>query len=217
MLVINMKNYAEAAGGGAGRMAEAAGRAAARHGVRVAVAPPLHLLHEAAGRGADVLAQHADDAGAGGTTGSVAPELLARAGVAGSIINHSERRVAEGTVAAVVGRLRALGMASVACAAGAEEAGRLARLGPDYVAVEPPELIGTGRSVSSERPGLIREAAEAVAAAGGPRLLCGAGIASAGDVRAARRLGAAGVLVASGVVRAASWDEAVGELAGAML
>lgn len=47
-----MKNYAEAAGGGAGRMAEAAGRAAREHGVRVAVAPPPHLLHEAAGPGA---------------------------------------------------------------------------------------------------------------------------------------------------------------------
>ena len=217
MLVINCKNYPEVSGGRIARFVRAAERAARRHGVDVAVAPPQHLIGAVAGAGVRILAQHVDDAAPGGTTGFVVPELLKESGVAGSIINHSEHRVSPASIRGAVARLRGLGMASVLCVRDVAEARRYAGLGPDYVAIEPPELIGSGRAVSRERPGLISRAAAAVGGAGNSTgLLCGAGIVSGEDVSRAVELGASGVLVASGIVKAASWSRAMSEFAGAL-
>ncbi|CAI9831366.1 MAG: triose-phosphate isomerase [Nitrosopumilus sp.] len=212
MLLVNCKNYEAASGRGLARMLSAARAAAKRHGTVVAIAPPHHMLAAAAGRGVPVFAQHVDTEGPGGTTGRVVPELLAGIGVAGSIINHSERRVGMRHAAEAISRLEKLGMTSVACAGGPAEAGRMAALGPDYVAVEPPSLIGTGRSVSVHRPGVITAAARAVSG-GRSRLLCGAGITSGADAQKASELGASGVLVASGVVKAPDWGRAISDLA----
>lgn len=219
LFVINCKNYAEACtADGLERLARIAGDAGARHGIDVAVAPPQHMVGLLAARGAvPVLAQHVDDTDAGGTTGFVSADLLKRAGAAGSLVNHSEHRVDQGAIEGAVGRLRSLGMISVLCARDVGEARRFAGLDPDYVAVEPPELIGSGRAVSVERPELVSEAAAAVRDAGGrTRLLCGAGIVSGRDVAKAAELGSAGILVASGIIRADSWERAICEFAGAM-
>jgi len=45
-----------------------------------------------------------------------------------------------------------LGLITVVCANDNIVAAAVAKLNPDYVAVEPPELIGTGISVSTARP-----------------------------------------------------------------
>ena len=72
---------------------------------------------------------------------------------------------------------------------------------PDYVAIEPPELIGSGIPVSKADPGIVRNS---VAAVTDPnvKVLCGAGISKGEDVKAALELGTVGVLLASGVVKA---------------
>lgn len=217
MLVINCKNYTEASGRRLDSILRAAAAARRRHRVEVAVAPPPPLAARCARRGVRIFAQHVDCAGPGGTTGSSVPEVLRACGVSGSLVNHSERRVGARESACAVERLRSLGMTSVACARTPREARAMALLGPDYVAVEPPDLIGSGRAVSLERPGIVREAARAVASAGTRSvLLCGAGIVSGRDARRAAELGSSGVLVASGVVRAASPARAVSELAAAL-
>jgi triosephosphate isomerase (EC 5.3.1.1) len=64
------------------------------------------------------------------------------------------------------------------------------------VAIEPPELIGTGRAVSRVAPDVVRRGVEAVRSVSGDvKVLCGAGVTNGEDVRAALRLGAVGVLV----------------------
>lgn len=170
-----------------------------------------------------VLAQHTDDEGPGSTTGRTVAEAVRAAGADGSLVNHSERRVGREARGATIERLRAAGLLSIVCAATPSEAGQAAALAPDYVAIEPPELIGTGRAVSKEQPGLISRAARAVKRAAqdayppaGARLLCGAGIAAAGDVRRAVELGSSGVLVASGIVRAKDRAAAIDSFAGAL-
>jgi len=215
MLVLNCKNYAEATGSRLARLYRAAEASSRRHGARIAIAPPPHLVSAARSRRVATLAQHADDRGPGSTTGHVVPELLRAAGVAGSIINHSEHRLRPAEIRAVIGRLRSLGMSSIACARTAPEAARIAALGPDYVAIEPPSLIGSGTAISRARPGLIRDAARAVSRSRS-RLLCGAGIVSGEDVARAGELGAEGILVASGVVKARSPARALDELASRM-
>ena len=68
------------------------------------------------------------------------------------------------------------------------------------IAVEPPELIGGDISVSKAGPEIIERAVDFV---GKNQVLVGAGIRDLEDVTIALKLGACGVLVASGVVKVA--------------
>lgn len=217
MLVINCKNYMEVSGSGMENLMGAIRAASKAHGAKIAIAPPIHMAGMLAGLEIPIISQHADNASVGGTTGFVIPEMLKASGVAGSLINHSERRISPENIRSLVPRLQKLGMISIVCARDAAEAGQYAELGPDYVAVEPPELIGSGRSVSTHRPELISRASQAVRDAGGrSRLLCGAGIVSGDDVARAMELGSEGILVASGIVKADNWKSKISEFASAM-
>jgi triosephosphate isomerase len=74
---------------------------------------------------------------------------------------------------------------------------------PDITSVEPPELIGTGISVSKAKPEIVTDTVKLVHKVD-PKMiiLCGAGISTAEDVFIALKLGTRGVLVASGIVKA---------------
>ena len=204
LIVINFKNYKEAQGEGALRIARAAEAVSRRTGVPVIVAPPqVTLMQVARSVSIPVFAQHVDDVEPSSTTGFVPPESISASGASGSIINHSEHRLPEDAVGRLVRRMRDLGLTSLVCASTPDEAARLARFSPDYIAIEPPELIGTGRAVSRVAPDVISRGVEAVRAVSPDvTVLCGAGIASGDDVRASIELGAMGVLVSSAIVRA---------------
>lgn len=218
MLVVNCKNYIEMTGDRLGGLARDAAESARRYGIDIAVAPPHHLLGRFGDSSVTLLAQHVDTAGLGSTTGFVVPEMLKATGVSGSIINHSEHRISAEDVNLTVSRLRDLGMVSVVCTRDVEETARYALLEPDYLAIEPPELIGTGRSVSTERPELVSDAAKAVREAGtSTRLLCGAGIVTGDDVAKAIGLGSVGILVASGVAKAEHPGRVLDELAASFV
>jgi triosephosphate isomerase len=84
------------------------------------------------------------------------------------------------------------------------------------IAVEPPELIGSGIAVSKAKPEIITETVSRIRRINNDVvILCGAGITSGEDVRGALRLGTQGVLVASGVVKAKNQAAAIEDLAGA--
>ena len=73
---------------------------------------------------------------------------------------------------------------------------KYAKLNPTFIAIEPPELIGTGRAISTERPQLITKAVDSVKSAkNSTKLLCGAGIVSGKDVARAKELGSKGIPV----------------------
>ena len=129
------------------------------------------------------------------------PEAIRLAGGVGSLINHSEHRMHLDDIKKAVERCREAGLQSLVCVPDIGTEKKVVGFGPDMVAIEPPKLIGSGISVSKARPELIEDA---VANSGGIELLCGAGISTAEDVRAAVRLGARGVLVASAIVKSES-------------
>ena len=109
-------------------------------------------------------------------------------------------------------------MISVLCVKNVAEVKKYVKLNPDYIAIEPPELIGSGKAVSKEKPELITNAARAVKAAKNKtKLLCGAGIVSGDDVEKAIQLGSKGILVASGIVKSKNWNNAIDGFAKAML
>ena len=214
LLVLNLKVYPGHLGPGAERTArllEEAGRAA---GVRVAISPATpDLARVAASVSIPVLAQHVDPLDAGAHTGFVPPEALRAAGAWGSLVNHSEHPLSGVDVGNAVRRLENLGLVAVVCARDVPAARRLARSHPGYLAVEPPELIGGDRAVSSARPDVITGSVAAVhRVAPRTRVLCGAGVHDRRDVRRALELGSDGVLVASAVTRAADPKAALEEL-----
>jgi triosephosphate isomerase len=80
-----------------------------------------------------------------------------------------------------------------------EKVADFGKLSPDFIAYEPPELIGGEISVTSAKPKII---SEAVTAAGRIPLLIGAGIHEKSDIIKALELGAIGAVVSSAVVTA---------------
>ena len=217
ILVVNFKNYPEVLGEGSLRLAKAA--ASLNLGaVKVVVAPPTPMLYAVTSSvRIPVFAQRADLGEQGKSTGATIPESIKASGCAGSILNHSESRIPMDVLRAAIERMRSAGLISCACAETTEEALEIAELEPELLAIEPPELIGTGLAVSKARPELLTETAEALRDVGYKgTLLCGAGIVSGEDVSTAIALGTSGILVASSVVKAMDWSSKLRELGAAM-
>ena len=172
-------------------------------GVRVGVAPQAAHLDRVAETGVETWAQHVSPVGHGSHTGSTLAEAAADAGATGTLINHSERRLKLADIDAAVEAAERADLDTCVCANNPDQIAAAAALGPDAVAVEPPELIGGDVSVSTADPDIVEDA---VAAAAGVdedvAVYCGAGISTGDDVTAAGDLGAEGVLLASGVAKA---------------
>jgi len=218
LLLVNLKTYKESTGEKAVRLASMAEKASKETGVCVAVSPQtVDLSTVIANTGIPVFAQHIDPVGYGKFTGHAMPEAIVEAGCAGTLISHSERRLSLEAIEATVRRAKEAGLLQVVCVDTVERGRSIAPFGPDVIAIEPPELIGSGIPVSKARPEVVSGAVEAVRDINTEvKVLCGAGITSGEDVAAAARLGAEGVLVASGVVKAADPYEKLMELAEAM-
>jgi triosephosphate isomerase len=197
-VLVNLKAYdCDAAA-----IARAAADVADDSGVRIAVAPQATELPPVAATGVETFAQHVSPVGHGSHTGSTLAAAVAEY-ADGTLLNHSERRLRLADLDAALDAAAAAGLETVACANNPAQVGAAAALGPDAVAVEPPELIGTGTPVSSADPEIVEGAVDAAAEVDeSVEVYCGAGISTGDDVVAARELGASGVLLASGVAKA---------------
>src|SRR2546426_2116630 len=217
-LILNFKNYSEALGAKSLELSRAAERVSSVVDVEIVVAPPTPMIGAVASAVNNrVFSQKADVAKVGQSTGALIPESIKAAGAAGSILNHSEARVTPSELNLVLPRLKSIGLAVCLCAQTPRQVRKLAALSTEYIAVEPPELIGSGVAVSKARPELIEGSVRAArSAAYHGRMLCGAGIVDGEDVRTAVELGVDGVLVSSSVVKAMNWDGKITELALAL-
>jgi triosephosphate isomerase (TIM) len=214
-LIINFKNYEEASADRAIKLAEAAREVAEKLRIEIVVAPPQPVLALIANRiDIPVICQHVDNEKMGPSTGFIVPEIVKSCGAIGSLINHSEHRIERTSIASLVQRMRKLGMASIVCAQEPREVVEISTFQPDFIAIEPPELIGSGKAVSRENPGIITKSIEA--AGSHSRVICGAGITNKDDVTKAMELGSQGILVASGIVKATNWEKKIAELASGM-
>ena len=214
MFIINFKNYDNISGLKSLKLAKIATKISRKYKIKIAVCPPQNVLSEITKTSVPAFAQHVDTAKMGSTTGYVVPEIAKKSGASGSLINHSEHRITSKEIKELVSRLKKLNMISVICVRNVDEAKRYSKLNPNYIAIEPPELIGTGKAVSKERPEIITKSVKAVKdAKNSTRLLCGAGIISGDDVSRALELGARGILVASGIVKAKNWERTIEKFA----
>jgi triosephosphate isomerase len=190
MFVINCKNYEEISGDKIIKFVKIAEKISKKYKVKIAISPPQHLVGLVANSSIPILAQHIDVSKVGSTTGFVIPELLKKSKVKGSLINHSEHRITSKEIEKLVSKLKELKMVSILCVKDIAEIKKYVKLNPDYIAIEPPELIGSGKAVSKEKPELIAKAASIVNnSKNKTKLLCGAGIVSGEDVAKAIELG----------------------------
>ena len=150
----------------------------------------------------EVWCQHLDPVGFGSFTGWLHPSTAVERGASGTLINHAEHKVSIEHVAMLLDSVPE-DFTVCACAADIEEARALTALQPDFVAVEPPELIGGDISVTTADPSIVSGTAAAVREISEEvGILCGAGVKNGADVVAAIELGTVGVLLASGVTKA---------------
>lgn len=197
-VLINFKTYLESSGQNALNLAKIIQEVSQETGISMGVAvPALDIKLLADELSIPVFAQHIDAIKPGSNTGWILPEAVREAGAVGTLINHSEHRVGE--VGKYVEAAKRVGLISMVCAEDDDEALEFLKFDPDYLAVEPPELIGGDVSVSTAQPELISGAVEKI---GSEKVVVGAGVKTGEDVKIAKELGASGVLVASGVCKA---------------
>ena len=217
MIIVNFKTYSEATGKRAVELAKKAEKVSRETKVSIGVAPQFADIQAIAKAvKTPVFAQHIDPIKPGSYTGHVLAESVKEAGAIGTLINHSERQLKLSDINEVLSITRENSLLSVVCANNPNISAAVATLKPDIIAIEPPELIGTGIPVSKAKPKvvtgtikLVREVNPTVT------ILCGAGITQGEDVAAALKLGTQGVLVASGIVKAKNQYEILREFAEA--
>ena len=219
LIIINFKAYEQATGENAVKLAKECQAAAkkAKGKARIPIAVQTSDIYRV-GASIDrnileIFAQHIDSAGQGKFTGYNTAEAAREAGAIGTLLNHAEHKITD--IAKRITIAKNAGLKTVVCAANLAEAKMIASLtpAPDYIAVEPPELIGGKISVSKANPELIEAAVAAVKQANSKIIvLCGAGVNSKEDVRKALELGTEGVLLASSVVLANDPEEALAGL-----
>ena len=201
LIVVNFKTYSTAMA----ESAEELGRqmSSIQSNARmVAVASAFDLSSVSSIKGLEVWSQHLDPVGQGSHTGWLEPQTAIARGASGTIINHAEHKVPIEHVMSLIEMLPD-GFPVCACAADVDEARALAEIGPTFIAVEPPELIGGDISVTTADPSIVSDTVAAVKEVNPKvRVLCGAGVKNGRDVATAIDLGAEGVLLASGVTKA---------------
>ena len=145
LIALNFKTYAQAFGENSLRLAKIAEEVSDQFGVTIAVAPPIiDLARVAAEVEIPVFAQHVDPYEPGSHTGSIIAEDVKAAGAVGSLVNHSEHRLKLADIGMVLKRLKENKLISLLCTDTVETTKAGAALSPDILAIEPPELIGTG-------------------------------------------------------------------------
>ena len=218
MFIINCKNYEEISGDKIKKFIKIAEQVSKKYKIKIAISPPQHLIGLVANSSIPILAQHIDDSKIGSTTGYIIPELLKKSKVKGSLINHSEHRISSKEIEKLVLKLKELKMISIVCVKDVAEVKKYLKINPDFIAIEPPELIGSGKAISTEKPDLIQKAARIVNdSKNKTKLLCGAGIVSGEDVAKSLELGSKGILVASGIIKAKNWNKIISEFAKALV
>jgi len=203
LILVNFKTYIEATGKRASELAKIAEKVSKETDVCIAVAPQFTDIPTISREvEIPVFAQHIDPVTPGSHTGHILAEAVKEAGAIGTLINHSERQLVLSDITTIIKRAKEVGLTTCVCANNPEVSAAVAALNPHMLAIEPPELIGTGIPVSKAKPEVVTGTIKLVRKIN-PNviILCGAGITSGEDVAAALKLGTEGVLLASGLVK----------------
>jgi len=204
MIFVNFKTYQEGTGERAVALTRILEEVKKETGVPILPAvQATDILRVKMNTSLEVWGQGIDPVSSGPFTASILAEAVFEAGAAGTFLNHSEAKFQDFSLLEKgVNRAKEAGLKTLVFAADIKELEKVIIFRPDWVAFEPPELIGNQEtSVAEKKPDSIRESVRVADRLGIP-LLVGAGIHSKEDVKKALELGAKGVVVATAVVRA---------------
>ncbi len=220
-LAINYKAYPTAYGPKALEIAKAADEIASKYlnDVEIIVIPPATEISSIsqALEFAKVFAQHIDPFSDGAHTGYITVGMIKDAGATGVMINHSEHRLRIDEIEVILGKAKEAGLRTLVCANTPKVAASISVLDPEAIAIEPPELIGTGIPVSKAKPEVITNSLIKIREVNNKvKVLTGAGITKGEDVEAAIKLGTEGVLIASAVMKHPNPKQKILELAEAL-
>lgn len=148
-----------------------------------------------------VFAQHMDALPIGRGIGSVLPEAVKEAGAAGVLLNHAEKHLSRKVIKRTILRADEVGLATLVCAGSMKEVIAVAKMNPNIVLAEAPELIGTGKRSQADQDAIqkvnqiVREINPAI------HVLHGAGIMDEKDVYDIITLGAEATGSTSGIIK----------------
>ncbi len=201
-VIVNLKNYKESTGHNLEPFLNSLNGIEEGRNVRIIMAvTPMDLVNAKKHSRHEIFSQSVDPVTKGAYTGKTPMESLLEIGVKGSIVNHSENRIESGSIKSIMEMAGKYNFETVLCVESLEEAVKYAILRPDFIAYEPPELIGGDVSVTSAEPSIISDVVRACNPKN-VKVLVGAGVKTAEDARKSIELGADGVLIASGIVKA---------------
>lgn len=204
ILLINFKVYSNSIEDPV-KIANIVKRVSEETGVNIAIAPS-HLTLKEVVKIAPTFAQSIDPFDLGSHSGSVIAEEVKKSGAIGAIINHSEKRLNAEDIKTCVRKCRENELISVVCVENLEEAKFYSTFSPDFIAIEPPELIGK-HSVTQVNPKIVEDVVNSV----NVKVLCGAGIRTKDDIKKALELGTVGVIISSGIINSENIEEALRE------
>ncbi|MFH0870353.1 MAG: triose-phosphate isomerase [archaeon] len=213
IIIVNFKTYIESSGANAIRLAKICEKVSVETGtdIRVAVsAPDIYPVSKAVT--IPVYAEHVDPYPPGRNTGSVLIEIVKVDGATGTLLNHSEHKIPLNQIAESIKRAAKVSVTTIVCAESPEEEESICPFKPEFIAIEPPELIGGNISVSTAHPELISRSVRTVKERHNLRLLVGAGIHTNKDVHKAMELGADGILLSSAITLAPDPEKILREL-----
>jgi len=215
VIVLNVKTYGQAIGKDVIQIAKIMEEVGKETDVSMAIAVQATDIYRVKNEvSIPVWAEHIDPITPGSHTGWMLPEAVKEAGAVGTLINHSEHRLTLANIDACLTRAEEIGLDNIICTNNVATSKAAAALNPQFVAVEPPELIGGDISVTAADPDIVRNSVEAVKDVNDSvKVLCGAGVKNGNDVFKALELGSAGVLLASGIVKANNKKEVIQDLA----
>jgi len=192
MIFVNFKTYQQGTGEAALVLAKICQEVEKETGVQIIPIAQAADVSRLVNVGLDVWSQH-----------------VFVSGTKGVLLNHSEKKLSFEDLRVIMEKRQ--NFQTLICAESVEEGQQIAELKPDFLAYEPPELIGGEISVSQARPEIIRDFVEKIRDI---PILVGAGIHQQNDVKKALELGVKGILVSSDVVLSDNPQQELLDLAG---
>jgi len=214
MIFVNLKAYKQGTGKEAQELAKICQKVAKKEKLEIILAAQAaDIFNLTQTVSLPIWSQHVDNIEFGPHTGSILPESVLAAGVSGTILNHSEKKIPFEVIGETVKRAKSLEMKVLVCCESIEEGEGIVKFQPDFLAYEPSEFIGSQEiSVATARPevinGFVKRFSELP-------IIVGAGVHSFQDVKVSLKLGAKGVLVATDIVLAKNPEKELEELARA--
>lgn len=217
IIILNFKTYSESIGKKGLELAKIANNVAKDTDTNIVVCPQtIDLRSVVENVDIPVFAQHIDAINPGSHTGHNLMDAYLDSGISGTLINHSENQLKLSEIEKLIHLAATKEFFTIICANNVNVSKASAALNPSAVAMEPPELIGGDVSVTT-KPNLVKNTIKSIKSINENVIpLVGAGVKTAQDIKQALKLGAKGVLLASGFVKSNNPEKELLEMANAL-